>query len=281
MTGPREWTCPTCTTRMVTPFCPQCGENPVPPRDLTLRGLLGKLVHALTSIDGRVLRTVRCLLRRPGLLTVAYMDGRRKPYITPFQLFLLANALFFAVQSLTSTNIFGASLDSHLHHQDWSDLAQSLVAKRLERTHTSLELYAPVFDRAVVLSAKSLIILMAVPFALLLPLAFFGSRRPFTTHVVFSLHAYTLLLLLFSLSLLIAISDEVLGGAGLNSPRMDNVLTVINLAACAAYLYLAMGPVYGASGPTRVVKALVLALSVGVIVVGYRFLLFLITLYGG
>lgn len=265
---------------MATPFCPQCGENPIQPRDLTLRGLLGKLFHALTNIDGRVIRTVRCLLRRPGLLTVAYMDGRRKPYIAPFQLFLLANALFFAVQSLTSTNIFGASLDSHLHHQDWSDLAQSLVAKRLERTHTSLELYAPVFDRAVVLSAKSLIILMAVPFALLLPLVFFGSRRPFTTHVVFSLHAYTFLLLLFSLTLLIAILDVFLGGAGLNSPRMDNVLTVINLAACTVYLYLAMGPVYGASGPRRMVKALALALSVGVIVVGYRFLLFLITLYG-
>src|SRR5262249_46816570 len=154
--APQEWTCPTCMKRVVTPFCPQCGENPLRPRDLTLRGLLDKVFHALTSIDGRLIRTLWCLLRHPGLLTVAYMDGRRKPYIAPFQLFLLANVLFFAIQSLSSTNIFGASLESHLHHQDWSSLAQALVAERLERTHTSRELYAPVFDRAVVLNAKSL-----------------------------------------------------------------------------------------------------------------------------
>ena len=39
----------------------------------------------------------------------------------------------------------------------------------------NLEQYAPIFDRAVVLHAKSLILLMTVPFALLLPLASFAS----------------------------------------------------------------------------------------------------------
>jgi hypothetical protein len=61
----------------------------------------------------------------------------------------------------------------------------------------------------------------------------------------------------------VEVPDVLLGGAGLNSPRMDNVLTAINLVACAVYLYLATGPVYGASGPIRVVQALALALSVG------------------
>jgi len=59
--------------------------------------------------------------------------------VAPFQLFLLANLLFFAVQSLTSTNIFGATLDSHLHRQDWSALAQQLLAQRLQKMQTSLE----------------------------------------------------------------------------------------------------------------------------------------------
>jgi hypothetical protein len=46
------------------------------------------------------------------------------------------------------------------------------------------------------------------------------------------------------------------------------------------YLYAAIGPVYGASGAMRVAKAVVLTLAVGLIVLGYRFVLFLITLYG-
>ena len=55
--------------------------------------------------------------------------------------------------------------------------------------------------------------------------------------------------------------------------------SLANLAACALYLYVAIGPVYGASGGVRVVQAIVLALAVGAIVLGYRFVLFLITLY--
>jgi hypothetical protein len=60
---------------------------------------------------------------------------------------------------------------------------------------------------------------------------------------------------------------------------VDNFLSVFNLAACAVYLYFATGTVYGARGPARVVKALALALTAAVIVLGYRFTVFLITLY--
>jgi hypothetical protein len=208
------------------------------------------------------------------------MEGSRKPHTPPFQLFVVANVLFFALQSFTGMNIFGSSLDSHLHQQDWSSLAQTLLARHLEATHRSLEQYSPVFDRAVVLNAKSLVILMVMPFAVLLPLAFFRSRKPFMGHVVFSVHAYTFLLLLFSAAVLVARVDALFGGAGLRSPRLDNVLSIINFAACAAYLYVAMGPAYGGTGPTRAVKALALSMAVGAIVLGYRFALFLITLYG-
>jgi hypothetical protein len=143
----------------------------------------------------------------------------------------------------------------------------------------NLERYAPIFDRAVVLNAKSLILLMTMPFALLLPLAFFRERRPFVTHLAFSLHLYTFLLLVFCVALVAAKLSALLGLGGLDSPRVDLVLSVANLAACAVYIYLAMGPVYGATGALRAAKAAGLALAAGAIVVGYRFVLFLITLY--
>ena len=275
---PTRWTCPACKTLVLTPFCAQCGESPLKPRDLTLRGLFGKLLHAVTSIDGKLLRTFWRLLRHPGTVTVDYLTGNRKPYIAPFQLFLVANVLFFAVQSLTSTNIFGSPLDSHLHHQDWSALAQSLVDRHLQKHHTTLAEYAPVFDRAVVLNAKSLIILMVLPFGLLLALVFIGRRKPFIAHVVFSLHLYTFLLLLFTVAVVAAAVNLWLGGAGLASARVDNVLSVINLLACAAYLGMASARAYGDSGVMRWVRVALLALAAGAIVLGYRFVIFLITL---
>jgi Protein of unknown function (DUF3667) len=280
MTDTVQWICPTCKKAVPTPFCAQCGEEPLAPHDLTLRGLAEKLLHAFTNIDARVMRTARCLLRHPGKLTLAWTEGVRKPYVAPFQLFLIANVIFFAVQWLTGANIFSSTLDSHLHHQDWSELARSLLTQRLDATHTQLERYAPVFDRAVLLNAKSLIVLMTMPFALLLPLVFLRERRPFMSHVVFSLHFYTFLLLLFCVALLAAKVGALIGLGGLDSPRVDTVLSVINLAACALYLHMAIGPVYLASGAMRVVRACLLALAVGAIVLGYRFAVFLITLYG-
>jgi len=41
------------------------------------------------------------LLQHPGELTLAWTRGVRKPYVAPFQLFLIANVLFFALQSAT------------------------------------------------------------------------------------------------------------------------------------------------------------------------------------
>jgi hypothetical protein len=274
------WTCPTCKTGVPTRFCPRCGEEPLEPNDLTLRGLAEKLLHAFTSIDARVLRTASRLIRRPGELTLAWTEGVRKPYVAPFQLFLVANVIFFFLQSLTGINVFSSTLDSHLHHQDWSELTRSLLSRRLEKSGNAIETYAPVFDRAVVLNAKSLIVLMTVPFAALLPLMFFRNRRPFMLHIVFSLHLYTFLLLVFCLAILAAKASEWAGTGGLDTPMIDNVLSVANLAACALYLHAAIGPVYGAKGGVRAMQAIVLALAVGAIVLAYRFALFLITLYG-
>ena len=87
-----SWTCPSCKVTVTTPFCARCGEEPLPPRDLTLRGLAEKIVHALTSIDARAARSAWALLRHPGQLTLAWTGGVRKPYVAPFQLFLIATS---------------------------------------------------------------------------------------------------------------------------------------------------------------------------------------------
>jgi hypothetical protein len=271
------WTCPSCDVHVSSRFCPRCGEEVVAPPDLSLRGLLGKLFHAATSIDGKVMRTFWRLVRSPGELTSAYVTGRRKPFVAPFQLFLLANVLFFAVQSLTSTTVFGANLDSHLHHQDWSELAGTLVQEHLERSRATLETYAPVFDRAAVVNAKSLVIVMVLPFAALL-LALFPRRRPVVTHAVFALHLYTFLLLLFCVELSITEIVVLGGGPGLEAAVMDNLWSIVAMAACAAWLLAGVRRVFDATGPAWVARGVGLTLAAGALVPGYRFFVFLFTL---
>ena len=277
--APAPWTCSTCAATVTTRYCPDCGDHPVPQRDLTLRGLLRQLIDALSSIDGRLIRSLRVLVSRPGALTVAYVHGPRKPYLGPFQLFLLANVVFVAAQSLTGANVFSSPLESHLRHQDWSGVAQRLVAVHLESRQTTLDAYAPIFNQAVAFHAKSLVIVMAIPFAMLLPALFFRSRRPFVMHLVFAVHVYAFLLLLYSAALVIAALNVWRGGAGLESPGMDALLTVLNLAACAVYLHLAIREVYGARGISRVAASLALAVAILGIALAYRFALLILTLY--
>jgi len=263
---------------VATRFCADCGERPPSPRDLTLRGFLRQIVEGVTSIDGRLVRSLRWLLLRPGALTTAFVEGRRQPFLPPFQLFLIANVLFFALQSLTHGNVLSSPLASHLHQQDWQVLARTLVAHRLEAKGTTLAAYTPAFDRAVVLNAKALIALMVVPFALLLPVMFYGTRRPFVAHLVFSLHFYSFLLLFLCATLVVLFAGALVLRAGLN-PRADAVTSALILACCAAYLYRATGTVYGARGATGVARVLFLALAMGLIVLGYRFAIFVFTLY--
>ncbi len=136
-------------------------------RDLSLRGIVDKALHAITSIDARTLRSSVKLLSRPGELTLAWTKGIRKPYVAPF------------------------------------------------------------------------------------PLVFIRERRPFMTHMAFLLHLYTFFLLLFCVALLMAKLSRLLGFGGLEKPMVDNLLSVANFSACAVYIYLAIGPVYDATGKLR------------------------------
>ena len=91
-----DWECPDCGQVRRTRFCPQCGEEPLHPNDLTLRDLAVKLGQSISSMDGKAVKTFRSLILEPGQLTVAHVRGQRRPFIGPLKVFVIANALFFA-----------------------------------------------------------------------------------------------------------------------------------------------------------------------------------------
>ena len=201
---PRGWICPSCGRSRRTKFCAQCGEERLRPRDLTFSDLAAHFAKTLSSIDGKLLRSSRAILAAPGRLTASYVRGERRRFLGPLELFLIANALFFAVQSLTSMNILSATLDSHLHAQDWREFAQSLVALRFGDDQQALSRFASNFDRAAIFNAKALIFLMVMAFAPIAALLFRASRLAAGAHIVFALHLYTFVLVVFCVSLTIA-----------------------------------------------------------------------------
>jgi hypothetical protein len=279
MSTTQSWNCPGCHREVATAYCPECGERRLQPYDLTLLSLLAHVFHSVSNVDGKLLRSFRSLVTRPGQLTAAYLDGPREPYIAPFQFFLIVNVLFFGMQSVAGLPIFSTPLQSHLYKQDWSPIAQTLVAQRLATLNTTLEAYTPLFDQGVDVNAKSLVVLMVLPFAVVLWAMFRRSGRPLVTHVIFSLHFYAALLLLCCLLLALIYVDAGFGGTWTHSASADHLLFAVVLLSSAVYIYIAAGVVYSSHGLKRATKAILLAIAVGCGVLGYRFLIFLITLY--
>jgi Protein of unknown function (DUF3667) len=278
-TAAETWTCPTCRRTIDTTYCPSCGERPRSPRDLTLRGLLDQAFEAITSIDGKLLRSFRDLVARPGALTVAFVEGRRKPYIGPIALFLVINVVFFAVESLTHGLVFSTTLQSHMTNQPWSVPAAALISKRLAAAGTTVAAYEAQFDTAIAVHAHSMILLMVLVFVPLPALVLWRHRRPFAVHAVFSLHLYGFMLLLLSLGNFIPAAGLPFGYERSPSVVLDAILSIALMVACAVYLYVSIGRVYGGGRWSRLAEAIALASGVGAIVLGYRYLLLIITLY--
>lgn len=76
-------------------FCPACGQETR--GDLpTLREFMREAAGRYVALDGRLWKTVGALLFRPGFLTREYLAGRRRRYVRPARLFLVASVLLFA-----------------------------------------------------------------------------------------------------------------------------------------------------------------------------------------
>jgi hypothetical protein len=62
-----------------------------------VRELVVDAFWELSGWDGRFATTVRALVRRPGMLTREFLEGRRARYISPLRLYLMASLAYFVL----------------------------------------------------------------------------------------------------------------------------------------------------------------------------------------
>ena len=276
--------CVTCAQPMTGKFCAHCGEQRVEPADHTLKRFFEHLLAAFTKADGKVFLTLRNLLTRPGRLTADYLAGRRKPYIPPLQLFLIANLIFFLLHPLIGgSNTLTTDLDTHLHYLWHSSVAQSLVTPRLAARAVSVDAYAAVFNPASVTHAKTLVILM-VPIFSLAAMALYWRHRPHcAAHLVFALHVCAFWLLFICASLMLTnLALRLLRNIRI-FPSADAVTEggmAFTLLIMTVYLFRATRLVF-AKEPAWIAfaKAAALSIALEVSLQAYRFALFFITFW--
>jgi hypothetical protein len=202
--------CASCAAPLSGPYCSQCGERRIEPDDLTLRHfLVHTVVQELLSVDGALWRSLRLLLTRPGRLTLEYAAGRRRPYVNPFRLLLIAIVSYTVMASSgrSFTLNFGPvtlstappSLSKNLSVEEavaqidrYGLLRQPLAAKRqrVEAEAAREQFHARLAAFAQPLSFTNVVLLAAA-----LHLGFLWKRRRFLEHLAFSMHVVSFVLL--------------------------------------------------------------------------------------
>lgn len=271
--------CVSCGAPLGGRYCSACGELDARERRLTLRAFLAESFRAVTDLDGRTLRSLRTLLGRPGLLVREHMAGRRKPYLNPVQLFLLANVLFFFAVPLTGTSIFSNPLRAHLYQQPHSGLAvQAMRDRNLDLAAPDFVTFEARFDQAVEVHARSLIIVLVPLFALLLFGTRFWRREAALAHLVLALNYVAVLMLVVLAIGLVGQLVLLLPGAEA-ALRNERPVLVVLLATLGTYLYLALRRAYGDGRLAAAAGAAVLALGTVLLIVVYNAILFFTVFY--
>lgn len=82
-------------------FCSNCGQvNDELP--LSIKQFISEFFSGFFSFDSRFFKTFIPLLFKPGKVSKDYIEGKRRRYVNPFQLYLHITIIFFLMQGLFS-----------------------------------------------------------------------------------------------------------------------------------------------------------------------------------
>jgi hypothetical protein len=283
--------CVSCGAEQRSNYCPECGERRITASDRSVAAFLGRAFEEVTDLDSRLFRTLKRLVFSPGYLTRAFAEGRRKPYLGPVQIFLLANLLYFLLQSVSIYTAYNTPLESQLNSQGYSTLlpVKEWVDSAITRTGLDRAGFEAVYNNRSELLARSLVFYMVPVLAVFLSLLMLGCRKPFVDHLVFALHFFAFDLLVMHCAVLMVWPHAVFGIADLVravGPEPVWLQTVTqfllevggSLLVTVPWLYFAYRRFYGLGYFRAALTALASLVVLYLTVVSYRVLLLLVTL---
>jgi hypothetical protein len=240
--------CLNCGTNIQLEYCPECGQRSLDP-DPTLGEFLLEICEEFLRWDGKLLRTFRQLVNKPGVLTNEYLSGKRVRYISPMRLYFACSLLFFFVSAIVPQNPIVITRDGvttrigPLTDQD-TTLSRTLLGSVNEAGNPNgvwARHYANALRHGRELSAqlatavpKTMFVLVPL-FAALVMLVLRQSRRRFPQHLAFALHVHAFLFLVLTLMLVRRLSGVI---------PVHIVVQVVGIGAVVVYLVRSMRTVY-------------------------------------
>jgi hypothetical protein len=235
-------TCPNCGRTLDGAYCAGCGQkagaiNP------TLHDFAHDLVHELLHVDGKIVRSVRLLLTRPGFLTREYFEGRRARYISPIRLYLIFSLVYFACAAVAPPARSGGV---RVETTDLDDVQLRQLGFESEEqieqeVNAALRTWAP----------RAMFVLVPL-FALLVKGATRGSGRNYPQHLYFALHLHAGAFALLTLA--------VAGRWGRPLPYVEEIAALAAFALLLVYSVLSFRRAYGGTTARAVIRTAVVGI---------------------
>lgn len=237
-------------------FCAACGQRAVPPNP-TVRELAGDAWHELSGYDGRIMSTIRGLLR-PGFLTREYLAGRRAQYLPPVRVYLIVSVVYFLVAAsapeldgradgpgglrVTISGDDGGPISDEEREQMRAELNESPWFLR-PMLRAMLEDPAGFRQRLFTVMPRVSFALLPV-FAAIVTLFFRG--RNFPAALVFAVHLHAFAFIVFTV-------PEALKFSGTN--HLVEWIGAVVAVAFVVYALKSVRTVFGGGWPSTLIKA--------------------------
>jgi len=237
--------CLNCGAELAGRWCSQCGQKEVDPRP-TVHELAHEALHEIAHVDGKLVRTIRLLLAKPGELTREFLEGKRARSVTPIRLYLICSLLFFGVVSvlpsrplkMTVSKAAGAKLTN----------AAAKVNKDPAILTHALETAFP----------KAMFILMPL-FGLVVYAFYFRADRLYVPHFYFAVHYHAFAFIALTVFELLA---------QIHIKYFGPIRFLLLMAAFCVYLGIALRRVYGGTRAMTILKtAAIVVIDLGFLLV--------------
>lgn len=96
--------CPNCGSRAIGHYCAVCGQR-ARGLHIPLRVFAAESLGSVFRVDSRLWQTLATLVRRPGLLTLHYLQGKRVRYIGPLRLYLSVSFVVFFLLAISQRDV--------------------------------------------------------------------------------------------------------------------------------------------------------------------------------
>ncbi len=188
--------CLNCGTAVHDNYCQHCSQRVRDNTDRSLTQLLGEFLGNVFFIDNRFMISVWYLFRYPGRMTVEFLEGKRKKFISPVTLFLFVNLIYFFLTTLTDYSIvLSDQLEDQVYSGEWVvDMVRSkMISKDLD-----FQSYSAVYQKTSDTISKSVMIINVPLIALFVYLMAFKKRRYYYDSLLFAFHFFALFLMIMT-----------------------------------------------------------------------------------